>query len=136
MLYEVITIDYITERLQELAEKEQVEAEEKALRYIARMADGALRDALSLMDQCMAFYFGERITYDKVLEVLGTVDIEVFAALLRYIRKGSVSDCIRILEEVTVAGRELTQFTIDFTWYLRNLLLAKTPDDMTRNNFV
>ncbi len=126
-----ITIDYITERLSELAVKEQVEADEKALRYIARMADGALRDALSLLDQCIAFYFGEAITYDKVLEVLGTVDIEVFAALLRYIRKGSVSDCIRILEEITIAGRELTQFTTDFTWYLRNLLLAKTPDDMT-----
>lgn len=71
-----ITIETITDRLKELAEKEQVDAEEKALRYVARMGDGSMRDALSLLDQCIAFYFGEKLTYDKVLEVLGAVDVE------------------------------------------------------------
>lgn len=124
-----ITIDKITERLTELVEREgNIEADEKALRYIARMADGALRDALSLLDQCIAFHFGQRLTYDKVLEVLGTVDIEVFARLLRYICKGSVSDCTLILEEIITAGRDITQFAIDFAWYLRNLLIIKTTD--------
>lgn len=125
-----ITVDEIAKRLKELTDKEAIEAEEKALRYVARAADGSLRDALSLLDQCIAFYLGQTLTYDNVLEALGTVDIEVFARLLRYIRKGSVTDCIELLEELIVQGRELTQFTIDFTWYLRNLLLAKTSEDM------
>ncbi|MDF2909107.1 MAG: hypothetical protein K0R34_4428 [Herbinix sp.] len=81
-----ITIDVIAERLTELMQAENVEAEEKALRYIARMADGSLRDALSLMDQCISFYLGKRLTYDNVLEVI---------------------------------------------WYLRNLLLLKTTEDIS-----
>ncbi|WP_310602498.1 DNA polymerase III subunit gamma/tau [Anaerosporobacter sp.] len=123
-----ITIDIIAERLHELLEKEQVEAEEKAVRYIAKAADGALRDALSLLDQCMAFYFGEKLTYDNVLNVLGAVDTQVFSTLLRYIIEGKVTDCIELIEKLIIEGRELGQFVVDFTWYLRNLLLVKTSD--------
>ena len=125
-----ITIDEIVLRLHELMEKENIPVEEKALRYIAKAADGSMRDALSLLDQCIAFYLGKTLTYDNVLDVLGTVDVEVFARLLRYIRKGSVSECILLLEEMIIGGRELAQFIVDFTWYLRNLLLAKTSDDI------
>lgn len=125
-----ITIDQITIRLQELVEKEKIETEEKALRYIARAADGSMRDALSLLDQCIAFYLGKKLTYDNVLDVLGTVDVEVFAKLLRYIRKGAVSECVTLLEELVTSGRELTQFTVDFIWYLRNLLLLQSSDEI------
>lgn len=124
-----ITIDTISARVIDLMQQEEVEAEEKAVRYIARMADGSMRDALSLLDQCIAFYFGQKLTYDKVLEVLGAVDIEVFARLLKFILQNSVTDCMRLLEELIITGRELTQFTIDFTWYLRNLLLVKTSEE-------
>jgi DNA polymerase-3 subunit gamma/tau len=124
-----ITINTIAARLIDLMEQEKVEAEEKAVRYIARMADGSMRDALSLLDQCIAFYFGQKLTYDNVLEVLGAVDIEIFARLLSYILKNEVANCMRLLEELIVTGRELTQFTVDFTWYLRNLLLVKTSED-------
>ena len=57
-----ITADTITARLQELTEKEGVETEEKALRYIAKAADGSMRDALSLLDQCIAFYLNQKLT--------------------------------------------------------------------------
>jgi DNA polymerase-3 subunit gamma/tau len=109
-------------------EKEQVRVEDKALKYIAKTADGSMRDALSLLDQCIAFHFGEELTYDKVLDVLGAVDTEVFARLLELIRNHNVTGCISLLEEVVMQGRELTQFVADITWYLRNLLLAKTSD--------
>ena len=125
-----ISIEDITLRLRELMERENIQVEEKALRYVAKVADGSLRDALSLLDQCIAFYLGKKLTYDNVLDVLGTVDVEVFARLLRYIRSGSVTNCILLLDDLIIHGRELTQFTVDFTWYLRNLLLAKTSDDI------
>ena len=64
-------------------EKEHIQAEEKAIRYIAKAADGSLRDALSLLDQCVAFYLGQTLTYDNVLDVLGTVDTEIFSGMLR-----------------------------------------------------
>lgn len=123
-----ITIETIADRLRELMDKEQVQVEEKALRYIAKTADGSMRDALSLLDQCIAFHFGEELTYDKVLDVLGAVDTEVFARLLEMIQTRDITGCIALLEEVVMQGRELTQFVTDITWYLRNLLLVKTSD--------
>ena len=80
-----ISIDTIADRLRELMTEENVEVEEKAIRYVAKMADGSMRDALSLLDQCIAFYLGQKLTYDHVLEVLGAVDTDVFSRLLRQI---------------------------------------------------
>ncbi len=125
-----ITIDTITGRLRELMDTEQIQVEEKALRYVAKTADGSMRDALSLLDQCIAFHFGQELTYDKVLDVLGAVDTEVFGRLLRHVLERNVTGCIELLEEIVMQGRELTQFVTDFTWYLRNLLLVKSSDDI------
>ena len=124
-----ITIDTIAARLDELLKIEGVEAEEKAVRYVAKAGDGSMRDALSLLDQCIAFYLGQTLTYDKVLDVLGAVDTEVFSKLLRKVIQGDVTSSIHILEELIVGGRELSQFVGDFTWYLRNLLLVKTSEN-------
>lgn len=123
-----ITVDTISDRIKELMEQEQVQIEEKAIRYIAKIADGSMRDALSLLDQCIAFHFGQELTYDKVLDVLGAVDTEVFSRLLRIVLAGDVTGAVSLLEEIVMQGRELTQFITDFTWYLRNLLLVKTAD--------
>lgn len=125
-----ISIETITDRMRELMEAEGVQVEEKALRYVAKTADGSMRDALSLLDQCIAFHFGKELTYDKVLDVLGAVDTEVFSRLFRQVLKRDVLGCINLLEEIVMQGRELTQFVSDFSWYLRNLLLVKTSDNM------
>lgn len=123
-----ITIDVIAARLQELLDKEKVTAEEKAVKYIAKAGDGSMRDALSLLDRCIAFYLGEELTYNKVLEVLGAVDVETFSKLFRYVAGGQVTGCMEILEELVVRGRELGQVVTDFTWYIRNLLLVCTSE--------
>ena len=125
-----ISIDTISERLMDLMEREQVEVEERAIRYIAKAADGSMRDALSLLDQCLAFYLGQKLTYDHVLEVLGAVDTEVFSRLLREIISRDVVKVLKSVEELVMQGRELGQLATDFTWYLRNLLFAKSSDNM------
>ncbi len=125
-----IAIETIAARLAGLMEKEQIPAEEKALRYIAKAADGSMRDALSLLDQCIAFYLGQDLTYDKVLETLGAVDTEVFSRLLRRILEKDITGAVGTLEEMVIEGRELGQFVTDFTWYLRNLMLIQSSDDM------
>ncbi len=125
-----ISIETISARLMELIEKEKWEVEEKAVRYIARVADGSMRDALSLLDQCAAFYIGEALTYDHVLEVLGAVDTEVFSRLLRELLEFDARAVIETVDELVSEGRELSQLASDFTWYLRNLLLVKCSDNM------
>ena len=65
-----------------------------------------------------------------MLDVLGAVDTEVFGRLLRHVLDRDVTGCISLLEEIVMQGRELTQFVTDFTWYLRNLLLVRSSDDI------
>lgn len=125
-----ISINTIASRLQELMDKEGIEVEEKAIRYVAKAADGSMRDALSLLDQCIAFYIGQKLTYDNVLKVLGATDTEVFSRLIRSIMSGQITECIGILEDIINQGRDLNQFVNDFTWYLRNLMLVKSSDNM------
>lgn len=125
-----ISIDTITNHLVHLMEKEGIPAEEKALRYIARAADGSMRDALSLLDQCIAFYLNQTLTYDNVLEVLGTVDTAVFSQLLRNILAQDTIAVLHTVDQMITEGRELSQFLADFLWYLRNLLIIKDQNDM------
>ena len=125
-----ISIDTIADRLAELMQTEQIEVEERALRYVAKAGDGSMRDALSLLDQCIAFHLGEKLTYENVLEVLGAVDTEIFSSLLRQILARDVVSAIRTIDMLVDQGRELGQMVNDFTWYLRNLLLIQSADDM------
>ena len=121
-----IGMDVIMDRLWEMTVAEGVDAEKKALRYIAKKADGSMRDAISLLDQCIAFYYGEKLTYEKILEVLGAVDHEVYSLLLSAALEGRLGDCIRLIDELVMQGRELSQFVSDFIWYIRNILLLKS----------
>ena len=124
-----ISIDTIAGRLAELTQAEQIDVDDRALRYVARAADGSMRDALSLLDQCVAFHFGEKLTYDNVLEVLGAVDNRVFTKLFQAVLASDTKACIREIEEMIIQGRDLSQLVNDFVWYMRNLLIAKTTDE-------
>ena len=126
-----ITIDTITDRMKELMEAEGQQVEEKALRYIAKVADGSMRDALSLLDQCLAFYFEGELTYERALEVLGAVDTSIFGRLYDKVTDGDTVGSLELVNEVVALGKELTQFVNDFTWYLRNILLVMTTDNVT-----
>lgn len=124
-----ISQEEITLRLQDLLTREGVEADEKAIRYIARKAEGGMRDALSLTDQCISFYLGQKLTYEKVLDVLGAVDTEVLGQLFRRVSAGDVAGVFSLLDEMIFRGRELMAIVTDFTEYLRDLLLIRTTRD-------
>lgn len=124
-----ISLNTLATQLRDLSAAEAIEVEDRALTYIARAADGSMRDALSLLDQCVAFHYGERLTYDHVLEVLGAVDTTIFSQMFRAVIEGKTTDCIYKLEDLVIQGRELGQFVNDFIWYLRNLLLLKAANE-------
>ena len=91
-----------------------------------------MRDALSLLEQCISFYYGQKLTYENVLDVLGAVDTGIFSQLLREIIEKDVTGCIHLMDEIVAQGRDLGQFVTDFTWYMRNLLLVQTSETCTR----
>lgn len=121
-----ISTDVIASRLKFFLEEEDISAQDKAIRYIAKVADGSMRDGLSILDQCIAFYLGEEITLDKVLEVLGAVDSEVFYAITESILKRNTREAMDLIEKVVMQGRDLGQFLLDEVTYLRNLLLVSS----------
>lgn len=123
-----ISIDTIADRLREIVDREKAQVDDKALHYIARTADGSMRDALSLLDRCLAFYLGQELTYDKALDVLGAVDTEVYSRMFRMVNAFDAVGCVEIIDEIMTAGRDLDQFISEFIWYLRGLLLLDTSE--------
>lgn len=127
-----ISIETISDRLTQLMQAENINVEDKAIKYIAKSADGSLRDALSLLDQCIAFYLGRDLKYENVLDVLGAVDTQVYAKMLSLITTADTTSVMELIEKLIMQGRDIGQFVNDFIWYLRNLLLIKTTDDVTK----
>ncbi len=119
----------ITGRMKELAKTEGLEIEDKAYDFVARCADGSMRDALSLLDECVSFYFGETLTYEKALKVLGAVDTGVFSTFFRRINASDTAGALKVIDEVLMEGREIGAFVSDFIWYLRNLLLSSVSPE-------
>ncbi|MBQ8955745.1 MAG: DNA polymerase III subunit gamma/tau [Lachnospiraceae bacterium] len=118
-----MTVDTLVTRMQKVLSSEEQSADDKALSFIARQADGSMRDALSLLDQCIAFNLGEPLTYDRTLEILGAVDTSVFASMMEAIAGGDLKSAVKILDDVVMKGREIQAFVADFISYMRNLLL-------------
>ena len=123
-----LPLSELENQVRDLLNAEGVEAEEAAVRYIARKADGSSRDCLSLLEECISFNFGEVLTYERVLEVLGAVDQTVFSELIRGVIGCDISRTTGLIDELIASGRDLSQFVTDLTWYLRNLLLLQTGD--------
>lgn len=88
-----------------------------------------MRDALSILDQCIAFNIGKELTYENVLDTIGAVDIDVFARLLDCVIRLDVVGAIDLVDEVVWQGRELSRFVSEFTWFLRNVLLVKVSPE-------
>ncbi|MBQ7424846.1 MAG: DNA polymerase III subunit gamma/tau, partial [Lachnospiraceae bacterium] len=120
-----ISIDTITGRLAELMEREGVAATDEALRYVARAADGSMRDALSILDQCISFNLGEELTFEKVLKTIGAVDVDVFVRLTEQMAADDVNGMMDTVSTVVWQGRDLTQFVSDYIWFIRNMLFLK-----------
>jgi len=125
-----ITRDIISKELIKYMEKDGIEIEEKAIGYISKVADGSMRDALSILDQCIAFYLGELITYEKVLIVLGAVDTVVFVRLGEALLENDTKASLDIIEAISDQGRDIDQFVVDVVTHFRNLLIAKSVKDV------
>jgi len=121
-----IGTDIIAANLKSILDSEGIEADDDAIAHIARAGDGSMRDAESLLDRCIAFYMGERLTADKVLEVFGGLDNETYACLFRDTVKGDVRGVLTTFGEAASQGKDPARFVAEFTTYIRNVLIAKT----------
>jgi DNA polymerase-3 subunit gamma/tau len=123
----------IHQRLREVVDAEGITADEDALTLIARRADGGMRDALSVLDQCLSM--GEdAVTTERVREVLGAVDDELYAELLELIVERQPARVFPLVDRLMEAGADLGEFTAGAAEMLRALLMLKvgaTPRELT-----
>ncbi len=119
----------ITKTLKKYIKAEGAQAEDSALSTIGRLADGSMRDSLSILDQCLAFYHNEVITEDKVLEVCGATDDGVFFDITDAIISKNPQKAMDIIDETVFKGRDIAQFTASLMQHLRNLLIALTVNE-------
>jgi len=122
--FRALTFAEITGRLQEIAAKENLKIEAGALAVIARMAEGSLRDALSLLEQARAFC-GDTIPDKDVRELLGVVPDDALEELVGAIVSGSADRALGLVHTFQKEGRNLQHFCREAIRHMRNLLIAR-----------
>ena len=120
-----IEIDDIKNRLKKISELEGVSTEDDALHIIAQKSDGALRDALSILDLMITYSTEKKITYENVIRNLKILDYDYFFKTTDFILKNDSSSCFLILDEILKLGFESKHFITGLAEHFRNLLLCK-----------
>lgn len=124
-----VTVKDMTTRMKEICDDIDVEVDERALNLIARNSQGALRDALSILDQCISFS-DNNIDYTDVVDLLGTVNIEQLFGMAEYIIKEDTKKCIEILNEFVIWGKDIKNLIDDLVDHFRNLMVCKVSNDL------
>ncbi len=119
-----IKVKDMADHLAMIATKEGVTAEPEALHIIAQKADGAMRDALSIFDQVVAFC-GKNLTYDFVIQNLNVLDYDYYFRLMDLIMKEDVPGCLVLFNEVLDKGFDGHHFITGLGGHIRNLLVSK-----------
>lgn len=122
-----IPIESIMGRLNEISEASGVELAREAAKLIAKMSDGALRDAISILDQCISMG-GKKIDYNDVLSVVGIVNDTYIAEIVDSINKRDIKNILGMVERLVLDGKDIAKFVSDLVHYYRNLLVCKITD--------
>lgn len=119
-----IAPEAIVGRLSDICRAEGIEAEERALWQVARLADGGMRDALSLLDQIIAFN-GRKVTYDDVVAITGSLPLEQFAKMAEAALAGDIGTALELTERMLDEGKNAEKCLEDFIVFYRDVLLLK-----------
>jgi DNA polymerase III subunit gamma/tau len=123
-----ITVESIMSRLNKITEDSGVILQNDAARLIAKLADGALRDAISILDQCISLGNNE-ISYTNVLSVVGIVNDEFISNIVDAVNNKNIKEILTLVENLVMEGKDITQFVADLVYYFRNLLLCKLSEN-------
>lgn len=124
-----VTVKDMSDRMKEICEDVNVEVDDRALNLIARNSQGALRDALSILDQCMSFS-ENKIEYKDVVDLLGTVNVEQLFEMAKYIIKEDTKRCLEILNEFVIWGKDIKNLVDDLIDHFRNLMVCKVSKEL------
>lgn len=132
--FKKISINNLIKRLKQITELEHIEISDEALSEIARLSDGGMRDALSMLDQVIAFS-DTKITVRDVHEVNGTLSQEQLSNMIKYLFEQNLVLVLDLIDELNDNGKNLVKLTEELIQFLRNILLYRTaPDYFKQHN--
>lgn len=118
----------IFNRLRDIVKEQGVFADDKSLNLISRMSDGAMRDALSILDQAISMG-GGKVDYELVVNMLGLVTNENMIKLTDSIIEKSIESSMKVIDDIVFSGKDIYNFIRDMITHLRNLLMAKVSKE-------
>eukprot|EP00831_Metopus_contortus_P070384 TRINITY_DN6385_c0_g1_i1.p1 TRINITY_DN6385_c0_g1~~TRINITY_DN6385_c0_g1_i1.p1 ORF type:complete len:510 (+),score=77.04 TRINITY_DN6385_c0_g1_i1:476-2005(+) len=118
----------ISERLRKITETQNIQYEQKSLDLISRVCDGAMRDALSILDQAIAMG-DDKISYQDLVSILGLVTNEYLFDITNSIIDRNIEKCMVIIDKLVYAGKDVQLFIKDLIAHFRNLLMAKVTNN-------
>ncbi|MBO3446427.1 DNA polymerase III subunit gamma/tau [Clostridium sp. CCUG 7971] len=124
-----VTVKDMSDRMKKICNEENIEVEDKALNLISRNSQGALRDALSILDQCISFG-DDKIEYKDVVELLGTVNVEQLFDMAECIINQDTKKSLQILNEFVIWGKDIRNLINDLIDHFRNLMVCKVSTDL------
>lgn len=124
-----ISIEDIVSRLEKVAKNEGINIDSESLHVIAKKADGALRDALGLMDQAIAFC-GSDIEHEELIKALNVVSSERMFQFMETVESRNAAGGLELINELLQEGYDIQEFLIGLTEHLRNLYIAKHSSKM------
>ncbi|HBM9403103.1 TPA: DNA polymerase III subunit gamma/tau [Staphylococcus aureus] len=128
--FKAISLDQIVERLKFVADAQQIECEDEALAFIAKASEGGMRDALSIMDQAIAFGDGT-LTLQDALNVTGSVHDEALDHLFDDIVQGDVQASFKKYHQFITEGKEVNRLINDMIYFVRDTIMNKTSEKDT-----
>ncbi len=124
-----VTVKDMSDRMKKICLEENIDVEEKALNLISRNSQGALRDALSILDQCISFG-DNKIEYKDVVELLGTVNIEQLFDMAECIINQDTKKSLQNLNEFVIWGKDIRNLINDLIDHFRNLMVCKVSNEL------
>lgn len=128
--FKAISTEQIVERLRFVAQEQSLDYEEAALEFIAKASEGGMRDALSIMDQAIAFG-DEHLTLQDVLDVTGSVDEASLNELFNDIVNGNVKEAFSRYHHFVSEGKEVNRLINDMIYFVRDTIMNKTINEQT-----
>lgn len=122
-------VDDIVKHLQNLAQKEGIDADPNGLNVIAQKADGGMRDALSFFDQIVSFS-GKKFTYQDVINNLNVLDYEYYFKLIDYFRNGDVNNALLAFNEILNKGFDAHHFVSGLSQHIRDIMVSRDPSTL------
>jgi DNA polymerase III gamma/tau subunit len=110
---------------------EKINITDDAIRRVVYLSDGAMRDALSILDECIAFYFNDEIDLNKIVKVTGSIENKISFEFIKSLVEKNLENLLKIIEEIITSGKNITKFLSDLIKILHDIIIIDSTENIS-----